>query len=71
LRQLAAARWSYGRRLRWAPSDIRADRADIRLAFLQLGCALISLKFLGEPVLSDVQLVRTVNLNRRPLPLLD
>ena len=45
-------------------------RADIHLAFLQLGCALISLRFLGSPVLVDIQLVRTVNLDGRALPLL-
>jgi hypothetical protein len=46
----ATAGWSNGRSLGSTASALKIryeHRADIHLAFLQLGCALISLRFLG------------------------
>jgi transposase len=52
--RLGRDRWVVERTLSWLNRfrrlKIRAEhRADIQLAFVQLGCALISLRFLGEP----------------------
>jgi transposase len=51
---LGRYRWVVERALSWLNRFRRLKvryerRADIHLAFLQLGCALISLRFLGEP----------------------
>jgi len=69
--RLGRYRWVVERTLSWLNRfrrlKIRYEhRADIHLAFLQLGCALISLRFLGN----HVQLARTVGLDHRTRPLI-